>query len=123
MSKQSINRPQLACGKSQAQLMSRSHTDDCADRERIPVTSRLPFHTTIRCLTSAEMGARREERKGWDRGAGGLSWGVRNNRFELQLVDPGRPGDFVIKFHGRLADHVDPEKPGLRRNYNIVINA
>lgn len=71
MSKQSINRPQLACGKSQAQLMSRSHTDDCADRERIPVTSRLPFHTTIRCLTSAEMGARREERKGWDRGAGG----------------------------------------------------
>ena len=51
--------------------MSRSHTGDRADRERIPVTLRLPFHTTSRCLTSAEMGARREERKGWDRGAGG----------------------------------------------------
>jgi hypothetical protein len=45
MSKQSINRPQLACGKSQAQLMSRSRTGDRADRERIPVTLRLPFHT------------------------------------------------------------------------------
>ena len=51
-----------------------------------------------------------------------LSWGVRGNRFQLQIVDPGRPVDFVIKFHGRLADHLDPEKPGLRCNYKIMIN-
>ena len=54
---------------------------------------------------------------------GRLSWGVRGNRFQLQIVDPGRPVDFVIKFHGRLADYLDPEKPGLRCNYKIMINS
>src|SRR5450830_281775 len=28
-----------------------------------------------------------------------LSWEVKGNRFQLQLIDPGRPVDFVIKFH------------------------
>ena len=46
-------------------------------------------------------------------GGGRLSRGVRGNRFQLQIVDPGRPGDFVIKFQGRLADHFDPEKLGV----------
>jgi hypothetical protein len=59
------------------------------------------------------------------RGIGGdrLSWRVRGNRFQFQIVDPGRPVDFIIKFHGRLADHLDPEKPGPRCNYKIMINA
>ena len=52
-----------------------------------------------------------------------LSWRVRDDRFQLQFVDPGRPVDFVIKLHGRLADHVDPDKLGLRYNYKIMINA
>jgi hypothetical protein len=52
-----------------------------------------------------------------------LSWRVRDNRFQLQLVDPGRPVYFVIKFHGRLADHLDPKKPRIRCNYKIMLNA
>ncbi len=55
-------------------------------------------------------------------GIGGerLWWGVRGNRFQLQIIDPGRPVDFVIKFHGRQADHLNPEKPGVLCNYKLV---
>jgi len=56
-------------------------------------------------------------------GGGRLSWELRGNRFELQLVDPGCTLDFVIKFHGEPADHLDPEKPGVRCNYKIAIDA
>jgi hypothetical protein len=52
-----------------------------------------------------------------------LGVGTEANRFQPQLVDPSRPVDLVVKFHGRLADHLDPEKPGFRRNYQIVIDA
>jgi hypothetical protein len=51
-----------------------------------------------------------------------LSWGVRGNWFQLQLVDPGHAFNFVIKFHGGLADYLYLEKPGLRRNYKFIVH-
>ena len=55
--------------------------------------------------------------EGWRKkagiGGGRLARGVRGKRFQLQIVDPCRPGDFVIKFHGRLTDYVDAEKPDV----------
>ena len=44
-------------------------------------------------------------------------------RFQLQIVDPGCPTDFVVELHRRLADHLDPEEPGLRSNSEIVLNS
>ena len=33
------------------------------------------------------------------------------------------PSTLCIKSHGRLADHLDLDNPGLRRNYEVMTNA